>query len=355
VITFEGQFQDGQSSASMPVRITAWPELNRVVLQGVGIEQNYTLEQLDFSVRVGNIPRRIIFPNGASFETLDNASVDALYSANKVYPSEHWIHLLESRFVWVFVSLAITAVAMWSLVAFGIPWLAEKTSSAIPNNLETQLGEQTLEGLDNLIFSPSKLKVQQKNRGKGLMDDLLAGHNDIGFKRLEFRAMKDNTANAMALPSGIIVVTDRLMELADKDEELQAVLAHELGHVYYRHLLRSWLQNSAVALFVAGILGDVSSISANVAVLPTLLVENHYSHEFEEQADDFAIILLNEKKIDTCHIGLILSKLESSLPDEAKSIPDFLSTHPATDKRIERVNVFKQGKVNSALNCPSKL
>ncbi len=73
------------------------------------------------------------------------------------------------------------------------------------------------------------------------------------------------------------------MELADRDEELQAVFAHELGHAYYRHSLRSWLQNSATALLTAAVLGDITSISANVAALPTLLLENHFSHAFEER------------------------------------------------------------------------
>ncbi len=45
-------------------------------------------------------------------------------------------------------------------------------------------------------------------------------------------------ANAFALPSGIVVMTDELVELAKTDDELVAVLAHEIGHVRGRHALR---------------------------------------------------------------------------------------------------------------------
>jgi|GEM_PF-1479320 len=54
--------------------------------------------------------------------------------------------------------------------------------------------------------------------------------------QLRFREMPgwdDDTqiANAFALPSGDILVTDRLMEMAGKPEELDAILLHEIGHV----------------------------------------------------------------------------------------------------------------------------
>ena len=354
MIRLEGLLEDGQSSAALPVSLNVWPELNRVVVQGEGIEQEYTLEQLEISVRVGNIPRRIIFPDGASFETLDNESADALLLGGKGHQNERWIHRMESHLVWVLVSLSVTVVVLWSLLVFGIPWMAEKTSSAIPIEMVAQMGDQALESLDKLAFSPTQLNELQQQRGKTLMDGLMAGHNDIGFRRLDFRAMKGNIANAFALPSGLIIVTDRLMELADKDEELQAVLAHELGHVQYRHSLRSWLQNSVSALIVASILGDISSITANVAILPTLLLEKNYSQEFEQQADDFAIRMLTEKKIDLCHMVVILSKLEASLPESAKSMPSFLSTHPPTDKRIERLDALKKGRSNLMVSCLSK-
>ena len=49
--------------------------------------------------------------------------------------------------------------------------------------------------------------------------------------QLEFRHGGYIDANAFALPSGIIVMTDELVELAKSDDELISVLAHEIGHV----------------------------------------------------------------------------------------------------------------------------
>ncbi len=62
---------------------------------------------------------------------------------------------------------------------------------------------------------------------------------------VEFRASPIIGANAFALPGGIVIVTDQLMQLAEHDDEILAVLAHEIGHVKHRHVLRGLPQDSA--------------------------------------------------------------------------------------------------------------
>ena len=78
-------------------------------------------------------------------------------------------------------------------------------------------------------------------------------------------------ANAVALPAGIIIMTDALVELSENDEELAAVLAHEIGHVRNRHALRALLQNSVVAGSIILVTGDASSAGSIAAGIPTLL------------------------------------------------------------------------------------
>jgi len=329
-----GQWHDGHSSAAVPARLEGWPQLNHVRMAGAGFERDYALDAVRVSSRVGNISRRLELPDGSCFATQDNDAVDALFHhAGGRALLAHW---LESHWAWVSGALLATVVAVWAAVAWGIPYLAEQVARAIPVELEARMGEQTLQALDKLAFAPSQLSAPQQTRGRRLLS-ALAGRG----QRLEFRAMGHGIANAFALPSGIIVVTDRLAELADNDEELQAVFAHELGHVYYRHSLRTWLQNSATALLTAAVLGDVNSIAANVAVLPTLLLENQYSHAFEEQADDFAAQTLEKTGVNPCHLGVILRKMETSQSGGGEDVPDFLSTHPATEKRVRRLDTGK--------------
>ena len=68
--------------------------------------------------------------------------------------------------------------------------------------------------------------------------------------RLELRAGGAIGPNAFALPSGIIMVTDELVRIAEHPEEFESVLAHEAGHMVHRHSLRMLLQGSASTLLM---------------------------------------------------------------------------------------------------------
>ena len=148
-------------------------------------------------------------------------------------------------------------------------------------------------------------------------------------------------ANALALPGGSIVVTDGLVQLAENDEQIMAALAHEMGHVDYQHGLRSALQNSLTALLMAGLLGDITSVSSLSATLPTILVENRYSRKFELEADAYAVALLQSQQIDPEQLVRMLVLLEHTHQTAKKF--DYLSSHPETNKRIARIeSMLKQ-------------
>src|SRR5438094_7952747 len=83
-------------------------------------------------------------------------------------------------------------------------------------------------------------------------------------------------ANAFALPSGIIVVTDDLVRLSRSDDEVLGVLAHELGHVKHRHTMRRLLEGSATALIIAGGTGDLASTTSPAAAAPAARLQTTY-------------------------------------------------------------------------------
>lgn len=157
-----------------------------------------------------------------------------------------------------------------------------------------------------------------------------------GEVRLEFRASPDLGPNALALPSGIVILTDEVVALAHCDEELLAVLAHELGHIHHRHSLRSWLQSLITPVLIATVTGDLASISALAGALPTFLADMKYSRTFELEADDFAVELLDRHGIPRRHLADILGRITSA-DENDRGLGHYLSTHPATSQRIERI------------------
>src|SRR3989442_14618436 len=70
---------------------------------------------------------------------------------------------------------------------------------------------------------------------------------------LEFRRSGQADINAMALPGGIIILLDGLVEFADDEDAVLGGLGHELGHVVHKHPARGILQSVGIGA-LAGLL-----------------------------------------------------------------------------------------------------
>ena len=305
-----------------------------------------SLDAVAISSRLGNTPRILRFADGGSFETADNAAVDCLLSGRG--RRHGLVHRLESSLRYVLLGVLITVLFVWGGVRYGIPALAEGVAFALPESVSRQVGQGVLEVLDQQILFPSELAEAEQARLRERFAPLL--QREGAPIHLEFRkAAEQIGANAFALPSGTVVFTDQLVTLAGHDEELLAVLAHEIGHVERRHGLRQALQGSALGLLVMTVTGDLSSVSSLVAAIPVLLTQLGYSRDFEHEADRFAAELLAEQDIDARRLGEILARLEqaarSCKPDEpctqeADGWSRYLSTHPPTEERRRLLGDF---------------
>jgi predicted Zn-dependent protease len=129
-------------------------------------------------------------------------------------------------------------------------------------------------------------------------------------------------------------MTDELVAASEHDDELAAILAHEIGHLEHRHSIRMAMQSSAVALIIAAISGDVVSSSSLLVALPTVLIHSSYSQDFETEADDFAWHYLVENGIPTRAFASILTRIAGDSDDSA--VGKYLSSHPGTHERVQR-------------------
>ena len=200
------------------------------------------------------------------------------------------------------------------------------------------------------IFANQEAGVRISGQGKAAIQRCKIHHN--GQAGVEFRDGGWIGANAFALPGGIVVMTDQLVELMANDNQIAAVLAHEIGHVHHRHSLRYVLQDSIIALAAMAIYGDASAVAGVAVTLPTVLLHAHYSRDFEREADNYAFELLKDTGRSPRELGLALAALEAgkNMSDtknsDHKTDADsnnkqltrklsYLSSHPATQERIE--------------------
>jgi len=330
-VEFDAVFYDGKTSARREVKVRALG--HRLHISGPEVDQVVELAGISVDAPLPGVARSLHLPGGAQLQTGDHAAVDALFpETNKL---EGWVHGLESRWRYALGAAVVIALFSWWVIVDGVPLAAQIAAGFVPPGLEAQLGEQTLSGIDNSICKPSKLDAARQQALRERFALLIAGLEDGYGYRLELRSCAIGP-NAFALPGGAIVMTDALVKLAKNDEQIAAVLAHEIGHVRHRHGLRLGLQAAGVAALSAAVLGDAVSISSLALTLPTALLQSGYSREFETEADDFAFQRLRQISISPRAFAEIMELLEKEHRKRSGGSMDYFSTHPATAKRIQR-------------------
>ena len=341
---FDAVYFDGRTSARTPVRAHGGDGVLRITGAGVAIE--VALAAVSVDARIGDTPRTLQLPGGAQLQTGDHAALGRLFP--RANPFEAWVQRLERRWGIALASVAIIACTAWWFAVYGIPLAASAAARAVPPAVEAELGAQTLTALDNSFCSPSKLGAARRASIAALFGKLTAG--DATPYRLEFRACPRIGPNAYALPGGSIVVIDELVELAANDREVAAVLAHEIGHVRHHHALRLALQSAGVVALVSVLAGDAVSITGMAVMLPTLLLQNGYSREFESEADSFAFERLKAAGLSANDFADIMTRLEqyskkhageTAADGKGPRVPDYLSTHPDIAQRIERARNYR--------------
>ncbi len=334
MIRTSAAYYDGRSSTRREVELI-FNDQGAVQIRGENLERCHDYPELRISSRLGNTPRYVYLPDGARLEVADNDAVDAAVESLGGYEGNRLLHRLESRYTTALAALVICLGVVFAVIEYGIPVLARQVAFALPPGVESTLGREGLETLDRGLFRPTNLDASTRSKLESLFRTISNGDLGGPESRLELRSSPRIGANAFALPSGIVVLTDDLVKLAQEDEELLAVMAHEIGHVQHRHILRQILQNSMTALLVAGLFGDLSSIAGLSATLPTFLVQQKYTREFEREADAHAAETLRSRGISVVHLANILKRLSESHGLSDNGVLDYLSSHPATEERIE--------------------
>jgi Zn-dependent protease with chaperone function len=237
---------------------------------------------------------------------------------------------------WIAASVLGFMVIVILTYRYGIPAMARVAADRMPPAAVDTLSRHVLEVLDRTVLAPSQIPMEQQVSIRAQFAELrLPGRARGQHYDVTLRKSAAIGANALALPSGLIVMTDGLVALARDDRELVAVLAHEAGHVDRRHGLRQVLQNSTVALLITWYVGDVSSLAA---AAPTALLQANYSRGFERDADAYAARALAQSGIPLRHLADILERLEASRGRRGHSNAlDYLSSHPATAERLQRL------------------
>lgn len=293
-------------------------------------ERSSPIAELRVSERFNRAARKVTFPDGAYLEIVDRAAFADLLQATRhrdslvVRIQQNWRATLAAAAALV---LVVAASYLWLL-----PLAAEVIAKALPVEVDRKVGVGTLDFLDSHVMAPTELPAARREAIAARFKLMATPLPDAPPFEIVFRKSRIGP-NAFALPSGQIVVTDEIVQLLNDDDALMGVLAHELGHVHQRHLMRRLIQGSATAAVATVLFGDVSAVLANV---PTLLLDMKYSRDIETEADDYAIAMFQANGLPRQKLAYVFEKLDDK-GHRAGGVTPYLASHPPSEERIRHI------------------
>lgn len=332
----QASYYDGNSARKQSVALSITQGL--LEIRGEELLRVLPLSEVNISAKLGNTPRLLHFEGGAHCEINNHADFEALLKDAGI-KTQSLVSRLENTWHYAIAAAALCIAFIVAAFYWGLPWVADITAARIPPSVTLAIDKHFLDIVDKGMMQLSTLSKERQSAITQRFDRL-KGANETPPHQLIFRSSPIHGANAFALPGGTIIATDELVALAAHDEEIIAVLAHELGHVSERHPQRQLLQSSVVGLVMTWYLGDISTL---LAAAPTLLLETSYSRNFERRADRYAADMLKSNKISPSRLADILEKLEAAhsdkdvAPKKQSTLMDLFSTHPDTAERLQNL------------------
>ncbi|PAJ75063.1 hypothetical protein CJF42_07085 [Pseudoalteromonas sp. NBT06-2] len=339
----DGIYLDGKTSKRHNARLEVVNDhkLTRIHLTEQQQSLSFEFNQCNIESRLGNTPREIAFTDAQLFITNNNDDIDTFSQWQNNENKKSFLYHLENNIPLISVFTIAAILLLYSTIVYGIPSAAKVIDHNAPSFTSDKLFS-SLDILDETVFEPSELSTKKQQRIRKLVAPYLANHHDLQPK-LEFRSGMQ--ANALALPNGVIVFTDDFVELAQSDNQLLAVLFHELGHLKHKHMTQRLLQDAMITLLVVFITGDVETFDL-ITGLPTLILDMAHSRGFELEADNYALQQLNQHNIPLQSFVLIMQNLGSYYheknDEKSNKLADFISTHPTTEQRIKMAEKFNQ-------------
>ena len=323
-----------------------------------------SINDLHVSNRLGNVERKVTLANGSVFATKDNDAIDVLFKKKNKFNSI--IHAVETNLTTVLISLALTAVCTVGFFIWGIPWIGVKVAHALPEKTNEIIASHSFKFLDKYLFDETQLEPERMEQIRSHFNSALvptSSNKAINYQ-LHFRdwsVLGLGIPNALALPSGDLILTDKFVELSESQDEIDSVLFHEMGHVIHRHSLEMVVESAIFSVAIMMITGDSNGFADLGISLGSLIISSNYSRSHESEADEYAFDQMLKAKIDPIVFSEILNRITGYMDDmedeiqnrekPEKSMDDYLSSHPSNEERNWRAKQYSECFQQGLLVC----
>lgn len=200
-------------------------------------------------------------------------------------------------------------------------------------------------------YADSKNKVApDSNRYAKRLERLIAKHKNEDGLTLDYKVYMNSNVNAVSMANGSIRIFSGLMD-AMRDQELLAVIGHEIGHIKLKHSFnktRTAMMASAARKGLASVDSDMGKIAGSeVGGLLETVVTSQYSQSKEYASDAYALKFLLKHNYDGQGAVNAMYKLAKIQRESGSDGASILSTHPGARDRAKRLaNLLTEAKSN---------
>lgn len=145
----------------------------------------------------------------------------------------------------------------------------------------------------------------------------------------------DETLNAFCTPGGYIYFYTGLIKYLDNEAQFAGVMGHEMAHADLRHSTRQMTKQFGVQLLLSAVLGDQSALTQITGALISL----QFSRSHETEADQASVNYLCPTDWPADGGAGFFEKIRDS---GGQTPPEFLSTHPSPENRIENYHKWAE-------------
>lgn len=236
---------------------------------------------------------------------------------------------------WIRNSLLVAALLglLFLLYLLLVPWISQQLASKVSVKTERQMGDAVY---DAMGLSGSEDTVASRSLNEFFRAMAVPSAYDI-----RITVVNGPVINAFALPGGRIVVYKALLEKIQSYPELAALLGHEFTHIQNRHATKSIFRRLGSKVFLGLLFGRVGAVTTVLVNHADNLKHLTYSRKLEKEADMDGLAILLDRKIDPAGFSDLFRHLKEAAP--ASGLPEFLGSHPDTDKRIRYIREAAAG------------
>ena len=214
--------------------------------------------------------------------------------------------------------------------------VADATKEESPEE-ELQVGRGVAVKMFGALKPLKNPKVQDYVGKVGMVVASQGERKDLPWR---FVVTDSSSVNAFALPGGIIIITRGLFDLLETEDELAAVLGHEIAHVQRKHHFNVVKQQKLVGSMTSVVGSEIAKDNALIAGFvsrATEIMARGLDKSAEYEADRDGVVLAARAGYDSTAMFSVLEKLAAGV-GSGKDAALLYSTHPSPAERISSLS-----------------